>query len=91
MHGATLTNNGSIISSLWERQIDRMDGTALQASVSNYFAVFIVILFNFSNPKSTLLINLPAPSLGPSPRYSATQAVQTNQKVNGNPQNNFFQ
>ena len=56
MYGVTFTNNGSIISSSSGRQIDWMDGTVFEASVTNPSAVYIVILFDCTNPKTTLLI-----------------------------------
>ena len=61
-----------------------MDGTAFESSVVNSSAVFIVILFDFTNPKATLLIITLAPSTRPfygGPCYSATQAVLTYQNV----------
>ena len=47
MYGVTLRNNGSIISSSWERQIDWMDGTVF----ANSATVFVVSFFDFTNPK----------------------------------------
>ena len=56
MYGVTFINNGSIISSSSGRQIDWMDGTVFEASVTNPSAVYIMILFDCTNPKTTLLI-----------------------------------
>ena len=40
-----------------------MDGTAFGTSIANSSAVFIVILFDFTNPKTTLLIVSPTPTM----------------------------
>ena len=57
-----------------------MDGTAFEVSVANSSAVFIEVLFDFANPKTTLLI-VPWDLFHGGPRYSATQAVLTFQSV----------
>ena len=73
MYGVTLTNDGSIISSSWERQIDGMDGTAFEASVANSSAVVYHDFVDFTNPKITPLIVLPTPSMAPFPRQTLFQ------------------
>ena len=74
MYGATLTNDGSIISSSWKERliewthgISMMDDTPFDASIANSYAVFIAILFDFTSPKTTLLIVSQTPSMGPFP------------------------
>ena len=48
-----------------------MDGTAFEASVTNSSAVFVVILSDFTNPKTALLIVSQTPSMGPFPWWAS--------------------
>ena len=48
-----------------------MDGTAFEVSVANSSAVFIEVLFDFADPKTTLLIVPPTPSMGPFPWWAS--------------------
>ena len=61
-----------------------MDGTAFEAFIANSSTVFLVILLDFTNTKTTLLIVLPTHPwdlIHGGPCYSATQAILTQRSV----------
>ena len=50
-----------------------MDGTVFEAFFANFLTVFIVILFDFTNPKTTLLIVPPTLSMQHFPSWASSQ------------------
>ena len=52
-------------------KVDWLNGRhSIWSLAENFSAVFIVILFDFTNPKNSLLIILPTPSMGPFPWWA---------------------